>query len=175
MPINVHWMDHRVSLGFSNLTILSALLSKINMQSELYYDFCEYHVKRQVQKALATCRAFATQVNSIVREETNLWMAEFQDTLKQLDETVKAKVAVTMPGSVSLVITNGDQCEDDRCVSIDDGATRSGHSKTLAVPGLLAGIHIVRVDGTIGTRAVRAEQAVPITEGSVTSVEMMLS
>jgi hypothetical protein len=129
----------------------------------------------QIQRALARCRAFVAQVNGIVREETNLWVAEFQDSLKQLDETVKAKLAAAMPGALSLIITNGEQCQGDWCVSIDDSSTRSGHGKTVAVPGLLPGIHTVRVDGTIETRAVRAEKPVPITAGSVTSVEMTLS
>lgn len=129
----------------------------------------------QVQRALARCRAFVTQVNGIVREETNLWVAEFQDTLKQLDETVKAKLAAAVPGAVSVVITNGDQCQGDWSVSIDDGTTRSGRGKTAAVPGLLPGIHTVRVDGTIGGKAVRAEKPVSVTAGGVTSVDVTLA
>lgn len=129
----------------------------------------------QVQKALARCRAFATQVNGIVREETNLWVAEFQDTLKQLDESVKAKAAAAAPGAVSLLVTNGDQSQGDWTVSVDDGATRNAHGKTAAIQGLAPGIHTVRVEGTIGGKAVRAEKPVPVAAGGVTSVELTLS
>lgn len=131
--------------------------------------------EEQVQKALASCRAFVAKVNAIVVEETNLWVAEFQDTLKQLDETVKAKLAAAAPGALGLVITNGDQCQGDWTVSVDDGTMRTGRGKTAALPGLLPGIHTVRVDGTIGTRAVRAERPVSVGAGGVTSVEVTLS
>jgi hypothetical protein len=116
-----------------------------------------------------------TQVNGIVREETNLWVAEFQDTLKQLDETVKAKAAAAAPGAVSLVVTNGDQCQGDWSVSIDDGATWHGRGKTAAVPGLVPGIHTIRVEGTIGGKAVRAEKPVSVAAAGVTSAELTLT
>jgi len=129
----------------------------------------------QVQKALARCRAFVTQVNGIVREETNLWVAEFQDTLKQLDETVKAKAAAAAPGAISLLVTNGDQCQGDWSVSIDDGATRNSSGKTAAIQGLVPGIHTLRVDGTVAERRVRAEKPVTVPAGGVTGVELTLS
>jgi hypothetical protein len=116
-----------------------------------------------------------TQVNGIVREETNLWVAEFQDTLKQLDDTVKAKAAAAAPGAMSLLVTNGDQCQGDWSVSVDDGATRNAHGKTAAIQGLVPGIHTVRVDGTVGGRGVRAEKPVSVAAGGVTSVELTLS
>jgi hypothetical protein len=129
----------------------------------------------QVQKALAICHAFAAQVNGIVREETNLWVAEFQDSLKQLDETVKARLAAAVPGAVSLVVTNGDQCDSEWTVSIDDGAARVSRGKTVALPGLLPGIHTVRVEGAIRTKLVKAEKPVSVAAGGVTSVEVALS
>lgn len=129
----------------------------------------------QVQKALTSCRTFVAKVNAIIVEETNLWVAEFQDNLKQLDESVKAKLASAVPGAVSLVITNGDECQGDWTVSIDDAASRTGHGKTIALSGLVSGIHTLRVDGIIAGKAVRAEKPVSIAAGGVTSVEVKLS
>jgi hypothetical protein len=130
----------------------------------------------QLQRALASCHSFVTRVNAIVREETNLWVAEFQDTLKQIDENAKAKLAATaVPGAVSLVITNGDQCEGEWMLSIDDGTTRSGHGKTAAISGLVPGIHTLRIDGSIGAKAVRAEKAITVGAGGVLNLEVNLS
>jgi hypothetical protein len=75
----------------------------------------------QLQRALARCRAFVSQVDGLIREEANLWVAEFQESLKQLDETVKAKAAATAEAAVSLTVTNGDQAVDGWSVTVDDG------------------------------------------------------
>jgi hypothetical protein len=129
----------------------------------------------ETQRAVAHCHSFVTQVNGLVREETSLWVAEFQDTVKQLDETVKVKVATAVPGALSVVITNGDQCEGDWLISIDGGATRHGHGKTASVPGLVPGIHTVRVEGTIGAKASLAEKPVTVAAGDVVIIELTLS
>lgn len=46
---------------------------------------------------LARCKAFAARVNAIESEETNLWIAEFQASLAQLGESVKAERARDVP------------------------------------------------------------------------------
>ncbi len=48
----------------------------------------------QTQKILSRCKAFLFQVDAIIRQETDQWLAEFQDALKQIDSGAKAKTAV---------------------------------------------------------------------------------
>lgn len=48
----------------------------------------------QAQKILSRCKAFLFQVDAIIRQETDQWLAEFQDALKQIDSGAKAKTAV---------------------------------------------------------------------------------
>lgn len=47
----------------------------------------------QVADMLARARTFATKVNTIVTEETNVWITEFQASLAQLGESVQAAEA----------------------------------------------------------------------------------
>ncbi len=47
----------------------------------------------QTQVVLSRCKAFLFQVDAIIRQETDQWLAEFQDALKQIDSSAKAKAA----------------------------------------------------------------------------------
>ncbi|QOJ23231.1 MAG: SLATT domain-containing protein [Gammaproteobacteria bacterium] len=47
----------------------------------------------QTQAVLSRCKAFLYQVDAIIRQETDQWLAEFQDALKQIDNGTKAKTA----------------------------------------------------------------------------------
>ena len=47
----------------------------------------------QVQVMLAKARAFITQVDEIVRKETDEWIRQFQNILKQIDKAAKKKPA----------------------------------------------------------------------------------
>ena len=47
----------------------------------------------QTQKILSRCKAFLFQVDAIIRQETDQWLAEFQDALKQIDNGAKTKSA----------------------------------------------------------------------------------
>ena len=47
----------------------------------------------QTQKILSRCKTFLFQVDAIIRQETDQWLAEFQDALKQIDSSAKTKSA----------------------------------------------------------------------------------
>jgi len=129
----------------------------------------------QIQRALAKCRGFVSQVDGLIRHETTLWVAEFQESLKQLDETVKAKAAAAAEAAISLTVTNGDQSAGGWSVTVDKGAERSGRGQSAAVSGLAPGIHQIRVDGKINGKEVAAEKAVALAPGSVTTLELSLA
>lgn len=63
----------------------------------------------QVQKVLSRCKAFLIQVDEIIRKETDQWLAEFQNVLKQVDEAAGAKAALVEQGGINLTVSNGDQ------------------------------------------------------------------
>lgn len=47
----------------------------------------------QTQQMLNRCKAFLYQVDAIIRQETDQWLAEFQDALKQIDNGAKTRTA----------------------------------------------------------------------------------
>jgi hypothetical protein len=65
----------------------------------------------QVSSMLSRAKAFATQINSIVQEETNAWVDEFQSSIRQVDDALKAKATRDAKGRTNgagaEVATNG--------------------------------------------------------------------
>jgi len=45
----------------------------------------------QVQAMLSRCKAFISQVDTLILQETNEWLVEFQNAIKQKDEPAQAK------------------------------------------------------------------------------------
>lgn len=79
-----------------------------------------------------------TQLNTIARQETDAWIQEFQSTLKQIDEAAKAKAAVSEPGALTVVVTNGDTSDDGWSLSIDQGNPTKHSGRTAGVRDLVA-------------------------------------
>jgi hypothetical protein len=132
--------------------------------------------EQQVQRTLARCKAFVTQVGAVVRDETALWIAEFQDTLKQLDETVRARETGSVTGGLIVTVTNGEQCGSSGwTLSLDDGPPQRHSGKTAALTGVVPGLHRLTVVGTVGAQPRRAESAVQVAANGLIAVDLELS
>ena len=129
----------------------------------------------QLRSTLARFKAFVTQVNTIVRQETDAWIQEFQSTLKQIDEAAKAKAAVSELGAINITVTNGDACDDGWNLSIDQGSPIKQHGKTAGVRDLVPSIHTIKVSGTMGGNLKQAEAAVSVTAGGTANAQLTLS
>jgi hypothetical protein len=129
----------------------------------------------QIQRVLARVKAFVLDVATIVEAETNSWAEEFQSTLKQIEEAAKAKAEATALGGVNVTVTNGSQCDGGWQLIVDEGAGRRYSGTTAAISGLIAGQHVVRVEGTIGGHVRRAEKVVTVAAGPPASIELTLA
>jgi hypothetical protein len=129
----------------------------------------------QLRATFARFKAFVTQVNTIVRQETDAWIQEFQSTLKEIDEAAKTKVAINELGAVNIVVTNGDTCDDGWDLSIDRGSIKNYHGKTAGVADLTRGIHTIKVEGKIEGELQQAEAAVSIAPGATANAQFTLS
>ena len=131
----------------------------------------------KTQELLALCRVFVVKLNAIVRDETNTWMAEFRDSLRQVDAAVQARTAELTPAAVTVVVANGDQCDPPGWrLSVDGGdpdPPRGG--RTAALASLYPSRHTLRATGTIKGSDVQAEAAVSLAPGSTTTVELTLA
>jgi hypothetical protein len=117
---------------------------------------------------------FIGVIADIVRDETDQWMTEFREAMRQLDERAKSASAEHR-GAVRVYVTNGDEAPEGWDVSVDDGPTRPHRGRTAALTSLLPGLHVIRVRGKLATGAAQGEGAVAVERGGIADVELTLS
>ena len=131
--------------------------------------------EEQVQGMLARARTFLMQVNKIVQEETNIWIAEFQSTLKQIEKAAEAKAIVNELGGLNIEVTNGDAVTDGWRLSIGSGSMTSHRGKTVAIHNLAPGIHTLRVEGILEGESKQAEVVASVPAGGINNVQLTLN
>ncbi len=129
----------------------------------------------QVNEMLARCKAFTSQVGTIVREETNMWVQEFQNTIKSLDETIKAKPAVTEPGALNLTITNEDVAKEGWELTIDNSSAETLKGFSVGKRNLIPGRHEVVVKATIDGKEMQAGKVILVPAGGICEEKMTLA
>ena len=131
--------------------------------------------KDQISQMMARCKAFVTQLNNLVREETNAWMKEFESALRQIEESAKSKPAISESGALNLTVTNGDATSNGWTLAIDSGAPETYRGKSARKGNLLPGRHDIRVEGEIGGKTVRAEKVVTVPADGTRDESLTLS
>ena len=131
--------------------------------------------QEQVTQMLARCKTFVTQINTVVREETSVWIQEFESTIKIIDETVKAKPAISEPGALNLTVTNGDETTGGWSLSVDGAAPETYIGRTAGKRNLLPGRHEIKVTGVINGKKAQAERVIGIPAGGACDETLTLS
>ncbi len=128
----------------------------------------------QVNQMLARCKAFTSQISTIIRDETNVWVQEFQNTIKTLDESIKARPAVTDSGALNLTITNEDVAKEGWEIIIDNGNAERIKGYTAGKRNLIPGKHEVMLKANIGGRDLQAGKVILIPAGGICEEKMTL-
>jgi hypothetical protein len=131
--------------------------------------------KDQVNQMLARSKAFVSQVNTIIREETSIWVQEFQNTIQYLDDSIKAKPAVTEPGALNLTITNIKDLPGGWDLSINGSRTEHYEGSTAGKRNLTPGKHQIKVTAKQNEKILQAEKIVTIPAGGVCEEVLTLS
>jgi hypothetical protein len=121
----------------------------------------------QTQKVLNLCKAFLVQVDGIIRQETDKWLAEFQDAIKQIDSAAAAKPESRETGGINVTLSNADQYPQGWRIIVDDGSAVECSGKTAALPGLAPGIHKLRLEAELNQQTKRLERLVSVTGGQI--------
>jgi hypothetical protein len=136
----------------------------------------------QVSDMLARAKAFAALVNGIVQEETNAWVEEFQTSIRQVDETLKARAEESKAktngarvGAVNLMVTNGEQFTGGWNLTVDGAQERSYVGRTAAIRDVPAGIRVLKVSGVINGAKKEAELAATVPPGGTANAEVTLN
>ena len=136
------------------------------------------------QVALMIKRAveFSAQINGIVQAETNAWGEEFLGSLKQLedslkarDDEAKARAASSRSGALNLFVSNGEQSTNGWKLTIDDRPETVHTGTTAAIADIAPGRHVLRVRGTITGKDVKVERIIEIQPNAIAREEMPLS
>ena len=133
-----------------------------------------FMVKRAVE--------FSGQINGIVQAETNAWGEEFLGSLKQLEDSLKARddeaktrTASTKSGALNLVVSNGEQSTNGWKLSVDDRPETVHTGTTAAIAEMAPGRHVLRVRGSMGGKEVKVERVVEIQPNAIAREEIPLT
>lgn len=128
----------------------------------------------QTQKLLSRCKAFLYQVDTIIRQETDQWLAEFQDALKQIDNAAKTKPETRDVGGINVTLSNADQFPTGWRITVDGGMSIVCNGKSAALPGLSVGIHKLRLDGELNQETRAVERLVNVICGHISEEPFVL-
>ena len=137
----------------------------------------------QLSGMILRCHTLLRNVDRIVRQETEAWIAEFRGVLTQMEESaVKATDAARAMdagrkprGTMDLEVTNGDLAAGGWTVRIDDEKETEHHGKKIVLAGLAPGFRRVSVLGQIGADVKKAEKIIRVPEGGAASASVTLS
>jgi hypothetical protein len=128
----------------------------------------------QVQSLLASVRVFIDKVDSIVVSETNQWVDEFREALKQVDESARTLQQPPQLGSIQVIVANGDATDSGWALALNGAPPISHTGKTAAIAGVYAGDHAICVTATADGKPIRGEGIASVKAGVIATVELTL-
>ena len=130
--------------------------------------------KEQINQMLARSKAFTSQINTIVREETSIWVQEFQSTIKYLDEAIKAKPAVTEPGALNIIISNEDVAKEGWELTIDNGEPEKFKGFSAGKRNLIPGRHEIVIKAKVQGHEYQAGKVILVPAGGICEEKLTL-
>lgn len=128
----------------------------------------------QVQQTLQRCKVFMVTVDDLVRAETDRWVAEFQDAIKDVDELARARATLLKSGAINVTVTNGDAVVGGWKLAVDNVTVGTYTGKQAAAAPLSTGLHTVCVMGTVDGEQRRAEIAASVAADNATDITLTI-
>lgn len=128
----------------------------------------------QVQVALARTRTFLIEVDELVKQETDIWLHEFQSAIREIDKGTPATGKPAETGAINVTITNGDQIPEGWSLKIDEGVLFNHSGKSAAFSHLAPATYRIHVEGLVDGVQREVEQAVKVVAGQISQVEFTL-
>lgn len=127
----------------------------------------------EARETLVMIRDFVEKVNTQVQEETNTWVSELSDSLKQLDEQARLNKPPTVSGLVEIRLVNAKDLTKGWNLSVDgqQPETKEGENAVLNLP---LGPHLIHVSGEVGGVTKSRSKAVHLVNRGVVSLEFIL-
>ena len=130
--------------------------------------------REQAVQGFKLAKAFIQDLDTIVRDETASWSAEFQAAIRELDQSAKTALEIKRTCAVNIKVPNGDKSIGGWTLSLNGGPERPYSGQSASISDLFAGTHTVRAKGKIDDRDVRSEKAFAVSAGAVVDIEVPL-
>jgi hypothetical protein len=128
----------------------------------------------QVQLMLQRIKEFVLFVDAEVERETQVWIAEFQSSLAEIERTAKTQGEATRPGAIDVTVTNGMDAADGFTLSLDGMVVRTVHGTKYQIGYVPPGAHKIAVTGVVGGQALDASELVNVMPGAIATVTLAL-
>jgi len=170
-----------LSTGWMRYIVTQMALEKA--LKEFQYDWLILRAQLQKQPAkyavdsrtlLQKVRDFTSQVESLVKQETDAWVLEFQNNLSQLEKVLKAEAETRKSGSIKVIVSNAQEFSP---VGIRLNGTQrkelAGITEGLidAVP---PGMYEVEAIGKKGNKDGKDSKVIQVQPNATVSVELTL-
>lgn len=139
----------------------------------------------QAAEMLTQCKTFTARINGIVAEETNLWITEFQASLAQIGESVKAAEArveadaakraeAARTGALNVTVKhNGETYAGQFRLRVDNDAQGKVYvGPNVALVDLPAGPHKLAADFSVEGKLHRGEFSVDVVPGKTSDASV---
>ena len=123
---------------------------------------------------LQRAKDFTLQIETIVKEETDTWVAEFQTNISQLEKVLKTEIEARKPGSIRVVVKN---CTDFERVAIrlNDRPVKDLVGVTEGVINTVSpGRYEVAVTGMKNGKESKANKVIEVQAGEMALAEFTL-
>lgn len=120
-------------------------------------------------------KAFSVKIDTIVADETQQWVIEFQRSMALLQKKANDVQPAATSGAISLSITRGANVAPIVTVEVDGQQAAAGPNDTFILQSVPAGIRQVTVNGTKNGAKVRNSVAVTVAANAVASTAVPLT
>lgn len=135
----------------------------------------------EIQNMIVESERLLTEVQKIIRTETQKWITEFQTAIKEVEEAAKLaakasreRAEIERYGAISFEVENGMECVDGWQLIIDNRTEKHYTGKRASVTAIKPGIVNIQIIGEIKGKKVRDNKAVKIKGGEISQVSFML-
>ncbi len=147
---------------------------------EFQYDWVILKVQQENNPSntpmfLQRAKDFTLQIENIIKQETDAWVAEFQTNISQLEKVLKTEVEARKPGSIKVSVKN---CADFEKVEIrlNDNPVKELKGVSEGIINTVApGSYEVSVIGKKAGKETKANKVIEVQAGTMASAEFTLS
>jgi hypothetical protein len=136
--------------------------------------------RAKVLALLNDIAAFTDKISQAVEDETAAWVAEFRDTLAQLQRSIserqKSEDGKTKNGSIAVTLTNFDDVKGSDAVHIfmDDAPMLTVKEKSATLPNVSPGSHTISAKAMLNNKMWKASTPANVSPGGAAQVSLTL-